>query len=91
MHVLVPYDIRDDKRRRLVDKVLSSFGTRVNYSVFEIETTKSKFAKIVKALEEIADKKQDHIRFYVLNKETMKKSFILHQDEGIFTHEELYF
>ncbi|SFZ98437.1 hypothetical protein MNB_SV-5-1125 [hydrothermal vent metagenome] len=45
---------------------------------------------MIKSLEENTDKKYDHVRIYILNKESMKKSFILHRDEGVFTHEELY-
>lgn len=90
MHLLIPYDIRDDKRRRIVDKVLSHFGRRVNYSVFEVELNKSKFRKLIAALEKHSDAKEDHIRIYVLNKDTVKKSFVLHEKGGIFDHEELY-
>lgn len=90
MNVLILYDISDDKRRRVVDKLLSSFGTRVNYSVFELELTQSKFCKLVQALEKHTDAKQDHIRIYVLTKDTLKKSFVLHQEVGVFKHETLY-
>jgi len=90
MHLLIPYDIADDKRRRVIEKILSSHGRRVNYSVFEVETTKAKYHKIIKALEENSDKKHDHIRIYVLGKESLKKSFVLHRDEGVFDHEILY-
>jgi len=90
MHLLIPYDITDDKRRRVIEKILSSHGRRVNFSVFEVETTKVKYHKIIKALEENSDKKHDHIRIYVLGKESLKKSFVLHNDGGIFNHEILY-
>ena len=90
MYLLIPYDITDDKRRRAVEKILSSHGRRVNFSVFEVETTQAKYRKIIKALEANSDKKHDHIRVYVLGKESLKKSFILHSDDGIFNHEVLY-
>ena len=90
MHLLIPYDIADDKRRRAVEKILSSYGKRVNYSVFEVETTQAKYRKIIRALEENTDKKHDHIRIYVLGKESLKKSFVLHSNEEIFDHEALY-
>jgi len=63
MFLLIPYDISDDKRRREVDKILSSYGKRVNYSVFEVEVNASKFRKLVKALEAITIE-QDHVRIY---------------------------
>jgi len=91
MYLLIPYDIADDKRRRTIEKILASHGRRVNYSVFEIETTPARFRRIIKALEAASDRKQDHIRVYILNKESVKKSFVLHRDEGVFVHEVLYF
>ncbi len=91
MFLLIPYDIRDDKRRRKIDRVLSAYGSRVNYSVFEVETSKAKFKKLLKALVKYSDAKEDHIRIYILSKDVMEKSFILHRNEGVFTHEELYF
>lgn len=91
MHLLIPYDIADDKRRRVVDKILSHYGTRVNYSVFEVELSKAKFRKLIKELEENTDKEYDHIRIYILGKESLKKSFVLHSKKGVFEHEILYF
>jgi CRISPR-associated protein Cas1 len=41
MYLLVTYDIVSDKRRRKVDKLLSEYGFRVNYSVFELEIGKT--------------------------------------------------
>ena len=90
MHLLIPYDIADDKRRRNIEKILSSYGTRVNYSVFEVETTPAKYRRLIRALETGSDPRQDHIRIYSLNKESLKKSFVLHREKGVFDHEELY-
>ncbi len=90
MYLLIPYDIADDKRRRVVEKILASHGRRVNYSVFEIETTPAKFRKIIKVLEANSDPRDDHIRVYVLGKESLKKSFVLHSRDGVFDHEVLY-
>jgi len=90
MHLLIPYDIADNKRRRIVEKILSSYGKRVNYSVFEVETSQAKFMQMVKILKDNTDKKYDHIRIYVLGKESLKKSFILHNNEKIFEHDTLY-
>lgn len=90
MYLLVVYDISCDKRRLLVDKTLSTYGNRVNYSVFEVEVSKAKFKNLVAALEEASDSKEDHIRLYVLNKESLSKSFVLHSHEEIFDYESLY-
>lgn len=90
MNLLIPYDISDDKRRRTIDKILSHFGKRVNYSVFELELTKSKYRKLITLLEKEADAKHDHIRIYVLNKDVLQKSFVLHSKKEVFSHEALY-
>lgn len=90
MHLLIPYDIADDKRRRAIDKILSHYGTRVNYSVFEVELSKAHFRKLIRAMEKHTDPRLDHVRVYILSKETLKKSFVLHRDRGVFDHEELY-
>ncbi len=84
------YDISCDRKRTKVEKLLSSYGVRVNYSVFEIRTTKSKFFKIVEDLTTLTSK-EDNIRVYILNKDVLKKSFVLHHNKGVFEDEELYF
>jgi len=89
MLTLITYDISDNKRRRKVEKLLSSYGYRVNYSVFELEIAPGKFQKIIRSLKKVSEN-ADHIRIYILNKEVLKKSFVLHKDDGIFEHEELY-
>lgn len=91
MFVLVAYDIRDDKRRRRCEKELSSYGRRVNYSVFELEISRSELLKLKNILEKESSKKEDNIRFYILNKEVLEKSFILHTTKKIFDEENLYF
>jgi CRISPR-associated protein Cas2 len=83
------YDISNNKKRRKVEKLLSSYGYRVNYSVFEINTQKSKFNQMIKELKSTASK-EDNIRVYILNKDVLKKSFTLFGGD-IFDEKELYF
>ncbi len=90
MYLLIPYDVTDDKRRRKIEKILSYFGKRVNYSVFEVEVSRVEYKKLILALEENSDKKEDHVRVYVLNKESRDKSFVIHRKEEIFDYETLY-
>jgi len=90
MNLLITYDISDDKKRRKVEKLLSSYGYRANYSVFEIETGKTQYKKIINKLKELTSK-EDNIRVYILNKEVLNKSFVLHQEVGIFDDKEIYF
>ncbi len=89
MQVLIMYDIGCDKKRRRVEKLLSSHGVRVNYSVFELDVTRSVLDRVVGRLAELTSK-EDNIRVYILNKEVIKRSFVLHSDRGVFD-EEFYF
>ncbi|SMC09191.1 CRISPR-associated endonuclease Cas2 [Nitratiruptor tergarcus] len=90
MNTLIMYDISCDKKRNKVEKLLSSYGYRVNYSVFEISVPKHQFKKLLQNLIKLTSK-EDNVRVYILTKEVLKKSFKLHSNEGIFTDEELYF
>ncbi len=83
------YDISDNKRRIKVEKLLSSYGYRVNYSVFECIITSKILDKIVQELKEIT-KKEDNIRIYNINKDSLKKSFTLYHGD-VFNEQELYF
>jgi len=90
MYLLIPYDITDDKRRRKVEKVLATYGKRVNYSVFEVEVGRVDYKILIEALEKESDAKEDHIRIYVLDKISLSKSFVLHSQEEVFYNEPLF-
>ncbi|WP_217536135.1 CRISPR-associated endonuclease Cas2 [Vibrio metschnikovii] len=47
MHLLICFDISDDKRRRKVVKELLAHGQRVQHSVFEARLTESAAHKLV--------------------------------------------
>ena len=70
MYLLITYDISSDKRRRKVDKLLSSYGDRVNYSVFELEVVKSEYKKLKSKLKDLIGK-NDSIRLYRLDKSVL--------------------
>lgn len=90
MYLLIAYDTPSDKRRRKIDMTLSEYGVRVNYSVFEVEVTQTVFPKLKAALEKYTDPKADNIRVYRINRESLKKSFVLHSEEEVFTYEARY-
>ena len=90
MKVLIMYDISEDRRRTKVEKLLASYGYRVNYSVFELDIKKRDYRKLIDKLRQISNP-QDNIRVYILNEEVIKKSFCLHTSQGVFRNEELYF
>ncbi len=73
MYLLVTYDIVSDKRRRKIDKLLSEYGFRVNYSVFELQIDPPVYRTLRQKLQELMQKR-DSIRFYRHTKETIRKS-----------------
>jgi len=90
MFVLIMYDISDNKVRNSIENLLSSYGDRVNYSVFEIQITKNKFKNLISKIEKFTSN-EDNIRIYILDKHVVKKSFTLHKKGQIFENRELYF
>ena len=62
----ISYDISDDKRRNSVSKLLESYGTRVQYSVFEFNLNADQLAELMQELETVIDADQDSIRCYSL-------------------------
>lgn len=70
--VLISFDIRDDKRRRKVVKILEHYGVRVQYSVFELSVSESKIIDIKNKIKGIIDN-VDNVRYYFLCKDCVKK------------------
>jgi len=91
MKWLVCFDIKDDKKRRLIANMLEEYGIRVQRSVFEIEISKSKLNKSYNKMKQLVDKKEDSIRFYSLNFDTIKKSLWLGFGSEPFLGEGVYF
>lgn len=56
---LIAYDVRDDKRRDRVFKILRGFGDHLQFSVFRVEATDSELvrlrARLVEAINNQAD------------------------------------
>ncbi len=61
---VVVYDVRDDKRRTKVVKILQKYGKRINLSVFECMLSDSQFKNLKEAVIKVSDKKNDHILVY---------------------------
>ncbi len=89
---VVAYDISNNKTRKKVGDALEAYGTRVNYSVFEIEL-KSKAQ--VKALEnellDLIDEKVDSLRFYRVCENCMLKSWSLGDEPAPFEKSAVYY
>ena len=60
---LVTYDIRDDKRLRLVFKTMRNWGDHLQYSVFECQLTPIDLAKCRHELGRIIKHNEDQVLF----------------------------
>ncbi len=66
---LVCYDICDSKRLRRVAKVCESYGTRLQYSVFECPLDDLRFEKLKAALLDLIKHDVDQVLFVSLGPE----------------------
>lgn len=58
---LIAYDVTDDPRRlRLATEILK-YGDRVQYSVFMVDATPTRLARLLRALEELMEPGQDSV------------------------------
>lgn len=58
---LVAYDVPDDKRRLKLSKTLERYGDRVQYSVFVVDCSPAKLARMSDSLQEIIDPAEDSV------------------------------
>lgn len=73
LFVVVSYDIKEDKRRNRVLKIMKDYGQHVQYSVFECFIEKTAYLKMRARLEKQIQKEEDSIRFYFLCEQDRKK------------------
>lgn len=66
MHIVISYDIQEDKRRTKIHKILKSYGQWVQFSVFECSLTDTQYAKLRSRLSKLIKPELDSIRFYFL-------------------------
>jgi len=66
MFYTISYDISDDSRRNAVSKILESYGTRVQFSVFECNLTAEQIRELLQKLEAVINTDQDSVRCYPL-------------------------
>ena len=71
--VVIAYDVCEDHRRTDVCDLLSLYGQRVNYSVFECLLTPKKLEIIFSKLEKMIDLKTDRVIFYTICKDCQGK------------------
>ena len=68
--ILVCYDISADKRRNKVAKACESYGTRVQFSVFECPLDGLRFQQLRAELEELINRDEDQVLFVTLGPES---------------------
>lgn len=66
MFYAISYDIRDDRRRLRVAKVLKDFGERVQLSVFEAFLTARDLERLKQRVLKHLDQENDSLRLYPL-------------------------
>jgi CRISPR-associated protein Cas2 len=64
--VVVAYDIPDDRRRERLHNVLLSYGTPVQYSVFECLLEEKELERMRRAVRRVIKPRLDHVRYYYL-------------------------
>jgi len=71
---VIAYDITEDKRRNRVAELLKNFGTRTQYSLFEMEIEPKVMKEITLQLEELIDTAVDKVKCYLLCRECVGKT-----------------
>ena len=66
MFIVVAYDITDDRRRTRLHKRLKSFGTPVQYSVFECVLNERQLREMKGMVRKTIQSKADFVRYYSL-------------------------
>lgn len=72
--VLVVYDISNDRRRTRLHDTLLDYGTPVQYSVFECLLDEKGLARMKRAVRRVIRPRSDHVRFYYLCAECVRKT-----------------
>ncbi len=77
------YDISDEKKLQKIAKKMEKYGVRVQYSIFEVDTTFSNAKKILKELEKIMDKETDRIYVYPIEEDDFSQAIRIGRLENI--------
>jgi len=72
--LLIAYDISNDRRRTKLHDILLTYGTPVQYSVFECLLKPREIEKMKKAVRRAIRPKTDQVRFYYLCKACVSRT-----------------
>lgn len=87
MNVVVSYDITDDRRRAKLAKLMKDYGTRVQYSVFEVIVDTRRFKKMCASIKKVIKGDEDSVRLYFLCGSCLNKVLALGKNEECFKDE----
>ncbi len=73
MKFVVCYDISNDRRLAKVSRFLEKHGIRVQYSIFEVETTHQGIKKLIAEIEKLINKDEDRVYAFPLENDKYKK------------------
>ncbi|MEU1900661.1 CRISPR-associated endonuclease Cas2 [Nocardiopsis dassonvillei] len=72
------YDVADDDRRQAVSELLTGYGPRVQYSVFEVAVSSPHaFEELRQALVSAIEPDEDQVRVYPLRVPDLDKVMVL--------------
>lgn len=75
---LVCYDIRDDRRRARLARLMEGYGERVQYSVFEVHLRQTQALEALKEqMQQILEPDDSNVRFYRLTADGLVDSMSL--------------
>jgi CRISPR-associated protein Cas2 len=89
MFYAISYDIREDRRRLKVAKILKDFGERVQLSVFEARLETGDLERLKRRLAQQVNPEEDSVRFYPLCAACVPRVEVLGQ--GLVTQDSDYF
>ncbi|MDO5076190.1 CRISPR-associated endonuclease Cas2 [Corynebacterium sp.] len=61
--ILIAYDVPDDRRRTRLAKALSTYGDRIQYSVFVTDMIPAKTIRLKDKIRDLIDESEDSVLF----------------------------
>lgn len=89
MYILITYDIVNTKNRTKLATLLEGYGSRVNFSVFELDIKKKKLDVLLLEIKALCEKR-DSVRVYRFSQDTIALSFELNDGPVPFKKENAY-
>lgn len=89
MYILITYDIANTKNRTKLSTLLEGYGSRVNFSVFELDIKKKKLDVLMLEIKTLCEK-HDSVRVYRFSQDTIAHSLELNDGPTPFEKESAY-